>query len=130
MPEGTGVPAAEAYQRSSKQVSELVRQLALAGIAIIWLFKVTDSAGQSRIAKELVSATLVIAAALCFDFLQYAYATAAWGIFSRMYEKRDEVPDKAPRWINWPTNTLFVLKVAAIATAYFSLGRYLIRRVI
>lgn len=118
------------YEARSTKLSDVVRQLALAGIAVVWVFKV-GVAGQDRVPKELVPTAVAMISALAIDALQYAYAAAAWGIFNRVKERSGTQVDQeftAPPLINWPTLGLFWGKVLVVGLGYVPLLRYLISR--
>jgi len=74
--------AREFYYFFTGKTSEIVRQLALAGIAVIWIFKI----GQNQIPSELLLPLYLIAVTLVLDFLQYFVAATIWGVFSRHQE--------------------------------------------
>ncbi len=115
----------DSYETLSSKASEIVRQLSLAGIAVIWVFKSgTDQA--PTIDQHLLRAALFIAVALTLDFLQYLVGTTTWFIYFRTEERKgtklkDEI--MAPGWFNWPTWIFFYLKSASMVIAY---GGYLI----
>lgn len=116
------------YEYSSGKVSELVRQLGFAGIAVIWLFKV-DAHGSPKISADLVLPLTLIVGALALDFLQYAVASVVWASFNRLKEYQAVGADEeflAPRWINWPALFCFWVKTALLAVAYFFLLRSLL----
>ena len=114
-----------AYETLSGKASDIVRQLSLAGIGLIWVFK--SGAGPSlSVDPPLLKAALFIFLALSLDFLQYVLGTTIWFIYFRYKEglvtkKDDEF--KAPTWLNWPTWGIFYLKSAAMLVAY---GCYII----
>ena len=115
--------ARSAYEALSGKVSDIVRQMSLAGIALIWLFRTTP-ATPGRLAvinPELLRAALFVFLALTFDFLQYLVGTITWFLYFRHKEKQ-RVSEKhefqAPPSLNWPTWTLFYLKCAAMLVAY------------
>lgn len=121
--------ARENYYYQSGKLGEIGRQLAFAGIAVIWIFK---TEGFNNVPRELVLPALFFVAALAFDYFQYVYATIAWGLFHRVKEvqaaktKDGEQDDfKAPRSINWPSVTLLWLKVFLLAGGYMVLLRFL-----
>jgi hypothetical protein len=119
--------ARELYYFYSGKTSDLVRQLGLAGIAVVWIFK-RDVAGVPKVPDALFLPLALIVLGLALDLLQYAVATSIWGIFQRSKENSGVTEDadfKAPKEFNWPAITFFVLKVASIAVAYFYLLRYL-----
>lgn len=112
--------ARTAYETLSGRASDIVRQLSLAGIGLIWVFKTTTGASYS-LDPPLLKAVLFIFVALSLDFLQYALGTTIWFIYFRLKEKEGTKEDhefKAPSWLNWPTWTLFYAKAAAMLVAY------------
>jgi hypothetical protein len=116
------------YFERSKQVSDIVRQLGFAGIAVIWLFNAGE-ASQIDIPPELVFPGLLIVLSLGFDLSQYVLATVLWGVFQRNKELSGIPADEeitAPRWINWPALVCFTLKTVAILIAYGALATFLL----
>jgi hypothetical protein len=72
--------ARSTYETLSGKASDIARQLSLAGIAIIWLFRVgSDKA--PMIDRNLLRAALFIFLALFFDFLQYFVGTIIWFLY-------------------------------------------------
>ena len=121
--------ARTAYSEFSSITSSNVRQLSFAALGVIWLFRPSP---EFRLPRMLVIAGICAVAALAFDFLQSLYGTIAWGVFHRRQELAgvdDAQEFKAPPQINWPTNTLFGAKVAALVTCYGILVLYLSRQV-
>ena len=120
-----------AYEALSGKASDIMRQLGLAGIALIWLFRV-DSPKGPALDKRLLWAASFIFGAFIFDFLQYAFGATIWFRYFRHKENEGVDGDaqfKAPASLNWPTWTLFFLKGAAILVAYFGfIIPYLIRK--
>lgn len=123
--------AREEYYERTTTASNLARQLAFAGIAIVWIFRTTGANGPA-LPDALLLPALLLALALAVDLSQYIYAAAAWGWFHRRKELSgaalDEEVGQAPRWINWPTNFLFVAKVILVAVAYGYLIAFLWNR--
>ena len=78
--------ARDNYYFNSGKTSDLVRQLGLAAIAVIWLFKYEVS-GTPKIPGMLQLPLILTIAGLALDLLQYASATAIWGIFHRLKER-------------------------------------------
>lgn len=120
----------EIYYFNSGKASDIVRQLALAGIALIWIFK-TDIAGQPRLPTELVWPAILIVIGLGIDLLQYVVASIIWGTFGRQKEKSGvgiEEEFEAPRELNWPGLVFYGAKVSVIGLAYGLLGIYLVHK--
>ena len=119
--------ARELYYFYSGKTSDLVRQLGLAGIAVIWIFKY-DVQGIPKIPQSLLPPLILIVLGLALNLLQYAVATSIWGIFQRRKEVggiADDVDFLAPKQFNWPTIGFFVLKIVSIIAAYAYLLQHL-----
>lgn len=124
--------ARENYYFHSGKTSELVRQLALAGIAVVWLFKY-EVLGVPKIPAPLLVPLCLIVIGLAFDLLQYATATGIWGVFQRRKEHAGVSEDAeftAPPQLNWPALVFFWLKVLSIAVAYVQLLQHVSRTVL
>jgi len=120
--------AQEIYADHSRQASTVCRQLAFAGIAIIWIFRnVAQEPGEPLLGREFLGPGLLIVVALAADLLQYSWASAAWGIYSRQMETTGSTED-APRWINWPAIAFFIVKIGCVMVAYIWLGIVLFGR--
>jgi hypothetical protein len=132
----------EAYQFFSEKTSELVRNLGFAGIALIWIFKVTVG-NRDVVPSELVPAGTLIVIGLALDLLHAIVGTATWGIYNRIKEKEldaraekdqnfnpEEEDFLAPVSINWPALVLFWAKIVAMLIAYVMLIEFLIGKVI
>lgn len=110
------------YYTNSGSLSAVCRQLAMAGIAVVWIF-VQKESGKVSIPAELISPLVFFICGLALDLLQYMYSSAAWGIVNRVMEIRlDEDDDfKVNRIINWPTNLFFWAKSISVIIGYFAL---------
>lgn len=119
--------ARDHYYFFSGKTSDLVRQLGLGGIAIVWIFK-QDVSGGPKIPDELVLPLTSIVIALGIDFLQYAIATVLWGNLQWRKGRAgvgEEVGIDAHPAINWPTIFCFSVKTVAIIIGYCYLLIYL-----
>jgi len=104
----------------SSKASEIVRQLSLAGVALIWIFKSGDVQALNLV-PSLRRAALFIFAALFLDFLQYLIGTFVWFVVFRRAEiggTKWKQEFEVPLWLNWPTWTLFSLKSFSLLVAY------------
>lgn len=121
--------ARQRYEDASTQASQVMRQLALGGIAFIWLL----SGGlQGRIVEfspRLLWAGVTLAASLCLDLSQYLYKTIRWARWFHVEEDRLQAGDDkksvineeagtAPDKINYPTWTLWAAKMISLLAAY------------
>ncbi|WP_349792730.1 hypothetical protein ABQY74_020375 [Xanthomonas sp. WHRI 7064] len=118
--------ALDNYYYHSGKASDIVRQLALGAIAIIWLFQTTDGGARVLPAALFLPLKLIVGA-LAADLLQYVVAGFLWGAFHRSKEKKLGENDafKAPRTINWPAILFYYDKVALVVLAYWHLWRFL-----
>ncbi len=125
------------YENSSTKLSDINRTIALAGIAIIWIFK-KDKDDIITVDPKLILPAILFILALTTDLFQYLYKTLAWAIFYRIKENKvyKKYPPKkwsaklnkyttAPSWINYTTWILFGLKIAACLSAYIFLLNFL-----
>src|SRR5438045_900055 len=113
--------ACEQYAYFSGEASKLTRQLALAAIAVIWVFRV-ESPGGAQVPQSFLPVAALAVMALTLDFSQYAYGAALWGWFHRHKERElgrgSEEDFGIEPAANWPTIVCFWLKSACIAAAY------------
>lgn len=116
--------ALKAYQELSARASDVSRQLAFAGIAVIWIFRVQSAAGD-RLTTDLLLPLILFVSALVLDLMQYIIATLTWGWFHRHHEKKKkkdgvtaDVDVKASKYLNYAPLILFWLKMFAVALAY------------
>jgi hypothetical protein len=114
--------AREIYYKASNTLSEVTRQLSLAGIAVIWIFKVGESsAGGIKFQPVFVWPLVLFILALGFDLFQYTYKSAAWGVFHTLKARQNSDDFEAPDAINWPTLLFFWGKVILTVLAYCAL---------
>jgi hypothetical protein len=76
----------DTFYTFTAKASDVNRQLAFAGIAIIWLFKKETPAGIT-IPHELLWPSFLIVLSLALDMLQYWLASMTWRVFYRKKEK-------------------------------------------
>jgi hypothetical protein len=109
-----------AYEDLSAKASDIARQLGFAGIGLIWLFT-SRSLSVVSVDQRLLKAALFIFLSLGFDLAQYLLGATTWFIYFRYKERENISHDaqfEAPDQINWPTWTLFYLKLSMMVTAY------------
>jgi hypothetical protein len=116
----------DTFYTFSAKASDLTRQLAFAGIAIIWLFKKEATSGFS-IPEPLLLPGLLIVVSLALDLLHYCLASVIWRIFYRRKEKEGTSEDQRIThniWWELPIWLIFLLKIAVIAVAYIFLAQH------
>lgn len=124
--------AKEAFYHFTDKLSNINRQIAFAGIAIVWIFKISDGEN-TVICDELVVPSILLIAALGLDILQYLYQSIAWAIFYRYHEKKDPKKDPdilASPCMNYPSWLLFILKVLVVIIAYGFILSYLVNNLL
>ncbi len=119
----------ETYYEFSGKASDVARQLAFAGIAIIWLFKVQQG-DVPKIPNELVLPAITLSFTLAFDLFQYIAGTIVWGIFQWSKERQLEDLSQDPEIessakLKWPQFVFFILKLISLVLSYFFIIRYL-----
>jgi hypothetical protein len=113
----------------SGKLSEISRQLGLAGIAIIWVFRNVQGT-QQAIPLSLVLPGFLLVLSLTLDFLHYFASNTLLEIFTRRAHKAGEEEFIAPFWMNYPGRIFFYGKVLLVAFAYLYLLVYLALRLI
>lgn len=119
----------DTYEQASGKVSDITRQMALAGIAIVWIFRQTEPS-DGIICRELILPLILYVATLFFDILQYLYTTIAWYWFFRINEKKNYPKNSDPNirakpCRNYPTWCLFYLKVISLIIGYLFVFNFL-----
>ncbi|MCZ4607393.1 hypothetical protein O3S80_27245 [Streptomyces sp. Lzd4kr] len=124
-----------AYYDSSGTTSSIIRQLALAGIAVVWLLAGGLQEDGVNLTAILLAAGLLIVISLFLDLAQYVWTTACLAVWVRLREKKarttlgndkanvdkEEIGD-APGPVLPIIWLLFYSKAAATATAYILIG--------
>lgn len=121
------------YYELSGLASSACRQLAFAGIALIWIFKSGDGSKICLPDSLLIPAGLLVLSLTC-DMLQYVSGAIIWGLFHRYHEKRKVTPESDPYVLakpiyNWPADTFFYLKIASVLLAYFLLLMFVVKAI-
>lgn len=109
------------------KASDVLRQFAFAGIAVIWVLRIDESA--QPIPTELQPILALFGLALALDLLQYVISSVIWSIYYRwkLREKLAEATEfLEPRWITAPGYALFLSKMAIALVGWVLLLRYLI----
>lgn len=118
----------DTFYEASEKLSDITRQIAFAGIALIWIFK-EGRAPDFKIQTELIFPAILFVGALALDIAQYAYKTIFWHFFHRHHEikveDRGDPEILAPPYANVPTWILFGLKVVLVITSYVMIFIYL-----
>jgi hypothetical protein len=121
------------YSQSTTKGSDVNRQIDLAGLALIWIFKATDN----RVPAELFLPGLLLVTALGLDLFQYLLAAATHFVYYLVYEKQkrggvinDDTDITMPNWTIFSVDMVFFAKVILTCTAYFFLFSYIQDRIV
>jgi len=120
------------YKESSAKASLIARQLALAGIGVVWLFSGASAiSGELRFPGLLLPAGLLFVISLGFDLMHAVYQAFSFGIYNWTQERKKAAPDSfhVPAFINYPSLVFAVAKLLAVFAGYIVLGVYLSERV-
>jgi len=120
----------EAYYSHSTTASEVNRNLAFAALAVVWIFRLEQTA-PTLLPTALIWPTILAVLSLGLDLLQYVTSAAIWGIYTR-YKERSRISGKteflAPRQTNWPGLAFFWGKIGSLIIAYVLLLKFLASR--
>lgn len=113
------------------KLSDVARQAAYAGLAVVWIFKTGDAATY-HLDRSLIWAAALLALALAFDLAQYAANVVLHWRNARREEDARGVDYKGkditlPKSLHRVPYALFALKVALVAGGYVVLLGYLLR---
>lgn len=126
------------YRDLSSKASNSLRQLAFAGIAIVWIFRRGEGA-EIRLHPLLTLALVLLSLGLLLDLAQFLTLTLRWWRFGHASERRlhkeyhgdrrrmNEEAFAAPADINKPAEVLFVAKCSAVLSGYGVLVFFLVQ---
>jgi hypothetical protein len=117
----------DSYYELSGAASGVARTLALAGIAIVWVFRERSESGY-RIPEDLHCPATIFVIALGCDLLQYAYQASALGIFNWLLHQRgvrEARPVKLPAALPAIATILWSAKMAATIIGFFFLLKFM-----
>jgi len=122
----------ETFYTYSGKVSDICRPLALAGIAILWIFK-RDVNGVISVPRDLLLPGLLIIAGLLADLLQYFIGTIIWFIYYRKKEiegvaEETDLPLHSD-WLDVPIHIMFFVKAGLFVAAYYYIACFFWRTV-
>lgn len=118
------------YEEFTEKTSDLIRKFAFSGIAIIWIFKISDLSG-FVIPSQVIWSTLFFALTLIFDLCHYIYGGIAYFIFyklkSKKYQQKENV--EKPKYFNTPMWIFFSLKLISVILGYYVLITFIISKI-
>lgn len=114
-----------------EKTGDIARQLAFAGLATIWLFRLEHS-GTGLLPSNLILPTFMLVLTLALDFLEYVSGTFVWSIkpstiidklnhdryWFKLLFSFDHTTDGSSHITSRPVRVFFWLKVFSILSAY------------
>lgn len=110
------------------KASDVARQLAFAGLAVIWILR--ESSG-NPIGAVLLPAVAFFVVSLTLDLFQYVWCSFIWTMFYNYHfeiHKSDKTEIDIPGWVNWPAYGCFWLKIIALVVGWGCLGDAVIQK--
>jgi len=120
----------EDYYHFTGKLSDINRQIAFAGVALIWVFKKADELGV-HIENDLILPAILIVSALGLDLFQYIYQSIVWSIFYTIQNRKfeDETTEvESPEYLNYISWVFFSIKVLLVLIAYVNIFLYLLEK--
>jgi hypothetical protein len=121
----------DTYLSSTGTISTQLRTYALAGFAIVWLFKTGDGSVVSPyvVPEKLLVGALFLIGLLLLDLLQYLYKSIIWDVPRNNATKEKASPkddDEFYVWdkINSPATVIFYSKIVALIIGYVWIFRH------
>lgn len=126
------------YDYYTAKTSEIIRNLALAGIAIIWLFRNPDDR-ETLFADTLLYPLWFLIISLSLDLLQYILGALFWGLFYEykyhLWKRKGKLSDEdikdvqAPNSLSIPLTIIFYAKIGTTIFAYYDLFIFMQSRI-
>src|SRR5687767_13831935 len=107
----------EEYQEASGKVSELIRNLSLGGLAVIWIFKDANDTLKTLDGK-LLTAILFLVISLGVDLIHYFSRTVAIYSVYRAVKKSNLNSKDYPTWLSNLSWLFFFGKILSMVIAY------------
>lgn len=124
----------EIYERSSSRASEINRKLVFAGIAIVWLFHISDVSCEQAIPSQFLPILAFLCYSMVADILQYITRAMIWHAYYFFHREKDNkenaVETNEPEWYNALNNSFFYVKFIYTGFAYYYLASLLIGMVV
>ena len=117
------------FYEASDTLSDISRKLMFAGIAVVWIFKVSDKTAVGiPFSRTLLLPLAAFVLGLFFDIIQYLYKSIVWWLYYAVKHKggiSDEAEVDPPAILNLPTFVFFYAKIACCAYGFYYLLRYI-----
>lgn len=118
----------------TSKLSQVHRQLAFAGIAVIWIFAITVD-NTIEIEKGLIIPLVLFVTALVLDLTHLTYQAIVWGVWhwglihiKKIVDQESEIGEsRILTGISW---FLYISKIIALIAGYFLLIVHLLDKVV
>lgn len=117
----------EDFYAFSSKTSDITRQLALAGIAIIWIFRITEN-DTIKLLPQTVQILKLLVLCLLFDFCHAFIPSFTYGFMTSIFKRNGKVDDDVVEYNQlWtiPEWAFFVIKIIFLVWAYIILWIFL-----
>ena len=121
------------FYDQAKKTSDVVRNLAFVGVAIIWVFKKETDTGQIIISATFSYAGVFLIISFILDLLHCVIPTIIWDYFHKTKEKEKGVDENTeidhPSWMSKPAYFFFWSKISFVIIAYGLIFKEILDRV-
>lgn len=120
------------FDSNTESASKIARQLAFAGIAVVWIFTIRDG-GSVTMSDKLLWPSLIFVVALAADFMQYIAGSLVWFFYARHKEKKFGANFEGElTWnpkVNYIGFTFFWMKCVLVMLGYATLIRHIYQQI-
>src|SRR5208283_3896290 len=120
----------ETYKDYTKALTEVAEKLGFAATAICWFFKNADNTFPTIIFIVLISVVFYFT----FGLLQFLLGAVLTRMWARREEKKRWLEQNTiegaynkPAWLDYPSYTMWWLKIICLLTSFCLIGMHLIR---
>lgn len=112
------------------KASDVARQLAFAGIALVWIFR-SGEGREASLPAALLFPTVLLVSALAADLLQYFLGSVVLGFYVAARERQlgplSKKQFENPAWLPWTADILWFVKCGLVIAAYLAIFFYIAR---
>lgn len=106
----------------SNKISGIVRQLAIGGIAILWVFNKTDKGQLVQLHEHVNTIFLFFTLALLCDLLHYLIQLSINALYTFTSLWKKHIPD----WLGGMAWVFWVIKILLVLAGYVMINVYLV----
>lgn len=110
----------------STKVSNILRQFIIAGVGIVWLFRIVVDDAKIQIDHKLLIALVLFVSAILVELLHYLIEITIKAVYLTGNLKNRQIPT----WLSWFPWLLWIVKILCVFVAYVQIGIFLWSRII